>query len=78
MKNEIKIQVPADRSGFVQGTLVKAESGNCERCMYRSYSQEAGGIQHDCIVNGADYQYEAKVEFCSSCFFEVTIAKQEF
>ena len=66
MKNEIKIQVPADRSGFVQGTLVKAERGNCERCMYRSYSQKVGGIQHD------------GVEYCSSCFFEVTIAKQEF
>ena len=78
MATKIGIVVPADRSGFVQDTIANAEVGNCERCMYRSYSQKVGGIQHDCIVNGADYQYVIVVEFCSSCFFEVAVAGQEF
>jgi hypothetical protein len=45
--------------------------------MSRGYVQRPGGIQHECIVEGANGRKET-VEFCSSCFFEVTIGRQDF
>ena len=73
---EIIVRVPEDRS-FTSMAHSKALPGNCERCMYRGYVQRPGGIRHDCVVEGTNGRIET-VEFCSSCFFEVTIGRQDF
>jgi hypothetical protein len=73
---EIIVRVPEDRS-FTSTAHSKASPGNCERCMCRGMVQRPGGIQHECIVEGTNGRKET-VEFCSSCFFEVTIGRQDF
>jgi hypothetical protein len=72
MSEEIVVLVPERMSTI-------AKPGNCARCAHTFGSQRAGGIKHECYVPLPDSQTRVEtVEFCSSCFFEVTIGRQDF